>query len=455
MRSCGTHPVSAERNRSPSVHAISQASWSATNVYKSTEEVYAGSYSLKTTQSAWGAFSVHSGTVSAPVNIHPSDYSHFEFAIYNTTSGLNLNVYCYNDSGNTFPNVMENNIPTNQWTIISVPITQLDPNKYPITRINIQNYTRLSPVYYVDNVHFVDSVAQAPMAPTTTLPLPGAEGVSISPVLTWEGSPGAVSYRLQVALNTSFTPVVLDDSTITATYRQVPQLSASTAYYWRVAAKNSAGTGSFSQTSSFVTALGNTLASYSLTSLNFGVLHVGTTQVDSLTVRNTGSVVNLVISGIASTDSEFAVSPQSATIVPGGSQVFAVSAHPTQSQPVSGYLLFTVNTAEGLDSVAVQISGVTDVVPNPNLPTQFSLNQNYPNPFNPSTIITFALPTSSYVTLKIYDILGREIATIVNEQRSAGEYREKFAADNLPSGLYIYRLRAGGFSQTGKMMLLK
>ncbi len=89
-------------------------------------------------------------------------------------------------------------------------------------------------------------------------------------------------------------------------------------------------------------------------------------------------------------------------------------------------------------------------------PTDFSLEQNYPNPFNPSTTIRFSLPTAQTVSLKVYDLLGREVASLLNnERKAAGSYEATFNATALTSGIYIYRLEAGSFSQTRKMMLVK
>ncbi len=88
-------------------------------------------------------------------------------------------------------------------------------------------------------------------------------------------------------------------------------------------------------------------------------------------------------------------------------------------------------------------------------PDNFQLGQNYPNPFNPSTTIFYQLPRSSQVRLTVYDLLGREIMTLVNREQPAGEYSVKVNAGNLPSGIYLYRLEAGSFIQTRKMMLLK
>ena len=89
------------------------------------------------------------------------------------------------------------------------------------------------------------------------------------------------------------------------------------------------------------------------------------------------------------------------------------------------------------------------------LPTEITLNQNYPNPFNPSTQISFSLPQAMHVTVKVYDMLGREVATLLNNTASAGMTTIQYTASNISSGMYYYRLQAGETSITKKMMLLK
>jgi len=98
-------------------------------------------------------------------------------------------------------------------------------------------------------------------------------------------------------------------------------------------------------------------------------------------------------------------------------------------------------------------SGINPV--NGNVPAEFSLSQNYPNPFNPSTMIKFALPKSGNVSLKVYNSLGKEVQTLVNEQMNTGVYEVTFDASSLNSGIYFYRLNANGFSETKRMMLVK
>jgi hypothetical protein len=89
------------------------------------------------------------------------------------------------------------------------------------------------------------------------------------------------------------------------------------------------------------------------------------------------------------------------------------------------------------------------------IPDNYSLSQNYPNPFNPTTYISFGLPEAAFVTLKIYDLLGNEIATLVNDNISAGMHNVAFDASSYPSGVYLYKIQAGTFIVTKKMVLLK
>lgn len=85
----------------------------------------------------------------------------------------------------------------------------------------------------------------------------------------------------------------------------------------------------------------------------------------------------------------------------------------------------------------------------------YDLAQNFPNPFNPSTTIRYQIPKDGIVTLKIYDILGSEVATLVNEEKIAGKYEVNFNASSLSSGVYIYKIQAGDFVSSKKMILLK
>lgn len=105
-----------------------------------------------------------------------------------------------------------------------------------------------------------------------------------------------------------------------------------------------------------------------------------------------------------------------------------------------------------LSGVTFQVTSVDDQIAHP---SKFELEQNYPNPFNPATTIRFTIPEKSLVTLKVYDMLGREVSTLVNDVKNAGTHTVKFSAQDLPSGMYLYTITAGNYTATKKMMLVK
>ncbi|MCB9211656.1 MAG: T9SS type A sorting domain-containing protein [Ignavibacteriales bacterium] len=127
----------------------------------------------------------------------------------------------------------------------------------------------------------------------------------------------------------------------------------------------------------------------------------------------------------------------------------------------TGDLEISVYVDEGNDGtiddtleVKNQVTGVEEEHGS-TIPTEFRLEQNYPNPFNPNTSIRYSISNENNVILKVYDILGKEVATLVNERKSSGYYVVNFDASNLTSGIYFYTIRAGSFSETKKMLLMK
>lgn len=106
-------------------------------------------------------------------------------------------------------------------------------------------------------------------------------------------------------------------------------------------------------------------------------------------------------------------------------------------------------------SLTLLYQSVTDVKDDISLPSDYMLSQNFPNPFNPSTTIRYHLPEHLLVTIKIFNILGLEVVTLVNEEKPAGRYDVEFDASNLSSGIYFYRLQAGNFVVTKKMIFLR
>lgn len=133
------------------------------------------------------------------------------------------------------------------------------------------------------------------------------------------------------------------------------------------------------------------------------------------------------------------------------------------AKPRAGYILGSADDGAGVWSSYNGYNGffskhmltTTGISSNNEIPSGFSLSQNYPNPFNPVTNIKFSIPVNGLVTLKIYDISGKEVAALVNQNMNAGSYTFDFDASNLSSGAYFYRLSANGFTDVKKMMLVK
>ena len=128
--------------------------------------------------------------------------------------------------------------------------------------------------------------------------------------------------------------------------------------------------------------------------------------------------------------------PQSRGIAVNGKYVYV-------AEKIDGLTVYSNDLATAVEK---QISGI---------PKEFSLDQNFPNPFNPSTQIRFSVPSKGIVTLKVSDLLGREVAVLVREMLEAGSYVAKFSATNLSSGTYIYTLISGDYRMSQRMLLLK
>jgi len=120
-------------------------------------------------------------------------------------------------------------------------------------------------------------------------------------------------------------------------------------------------------------------------------------------------------------------------------------------------IVLTGNSNGNFATIRVNASSISSIkeFPNLELPEEFILEQNYPNPFNPVTSIQYAISSRQFVTLKVYDILGKDVATFVDEEKPVGTYEVNWNASNLPSGVYFYRLQTGDFVKTRKMILLK
>jgi outer membrane protein assembly factor BamB len=195
--------------------------------------------------------------------------------------------------------------------------------------------------------------------------------------------------------------------------------------------------------------------------IDFGKLqNVGSCDT-TIYVSNKGLGTDSIIVTSALLPSQVTFEPASFKLAPNDSQAVAIKINLAglNAKKYTGQIIVTSYNGPSLKmikrAITFTVENVSDVESDNNLPKNYSLSQNYPNPFNPSTLIQYELPASSNVVLKVYDIMGREVATLVDEYRSAGSYQIKWNAEKLTSGTYIYTLKAGGFIKSGKMLLMK
>ena len=391
---------------------------------------------------------------------------------------------------------------------------------------------------------FTTSIAIAP-APSLLVPSNNATGVVTTPTLVWAKSAGAATYRVQVATDSTFASgIILNDSTIVDTTRQLSGLANLTRYFWRVSAKNTGGVSAYSGIFAFnttspgpgapsLTSPAN-LASAQPTTVVFGwnavtgateyhfqlgtdsTCTTGLIKNDSSLSTNSRTVVGLAIytkyywrvrakntggfgafSQIWSFTTAMPVpaqvllaSPATNATVQGDSVL--LSWQPSSPSVQMYWIDHAVDNAftfVGTDSTADTSVVVHQLIPNKTyywrvrarnvggygpfsetrtfnviiagieqlggVPKSFELSQNYPNPFNPTTNIEFTVPKSGMVRLEIANLLGQQVAMLVDQTMSAGRYVVQFNAANFPSGLYLYRLTAGSTVMTRKMMLVK
>jgi photosystem II stability/assembly factor-like uncharacterized protein len=177
---------------------------------------------------------------------------------------------------------------------------------------------------------------------------------------------------------------------------------------------------------------------------------------DTLRIFNTGNST-LVISDIQNLLPNVMVSRRVLSIPPQSSDTITITALPSASGQYLDTLRIVSNAPVSPALVKVSVQSLSSIGREPlaKSPRKFELEQNYPNPFNPSTVIRYRIAEPSMVVLKVYDVLGRELTTLVHERQAAGQYSIVFNAQSLSSGTYFYRLTAGEFTSIKKMMLVK
>lgn len=188
--------------------------------------------------------------------------------------------------------------------------------------------------------------------------------------------------------------------------------------------------------------------------IDFGVVFLLETEVDTVLVKNLG-FDTLEVDSITITDDDVTVDLSNFILQHNEQIEVQVEYTPQVLNHSNGWLILYSNSPTSPDSVLLLLDMVTSVSDHFTNYANYLLEQNYPNPFNPSTTISYEIPERSFVTIKIYNVLGNEIVTLVNEEKLKGSYEIEFNGTGLPSGIYFYRLHAGNFVRTKKMVLLK
>lgn len=280
--------------------------------------------------------------------------------------------------------------------------------------------------------------------PVLVSPLNESVDNVLTPMLDWNDVSGATGYKVQVSKFIDFSALLCEYSELTESHLTLPEnlLTTNTLYYWRVNATNSGGTSVWSSIWSFKTLLTPQEKILSIISTvdsmqNVGILNNG--NANSLKVK-----LNNALDKINRNQFNAAINMLNSFTNEVQGYINSAKLTQEQGQNLIDRAIDVINMLSG-DNAQLFID----------VPKEYKLFQNYPNPFNPTTLIKVDIPKDSYVKLVIYDILGREVTRLIDEQLMAGYYDYEFNASSLSSGIYFYRLIAGDYVSIKKMLIIK
>jgi hypothetical protein len=296
------------------------------------------------------------------------------------------------------------------------------------------------------------TVMTAPGIPTLVLPANNAQNVRADTLtLTWRAAARASKYVVQMARSASSFELVVAENTTTDTTLQVVGLQRQTTYYWRVRAYNDGGTSLFTSANSFVTVIAAPAAPASL-----GKPTANATDVNRQTTFTWSLSVNAVKYRLrVATDNGFVSVVRDVIIYEDSTCTLEV---PLDEETAYFWQVFAGNIGgwSAPTSYRMFTTGTQMVVKeDEGVPGEFALVQNFPNPFNPSTTIPYEVPKTAHVKIVIYDLLGREVATLVDGVLAANRYSVEWRASAFGSGVYFYRMEAKGVDGTGNFTSVK
>ena len=393
------------------------------------------------------SFTTGSGRLAAPVPVAPSDEA----------KGVSINpifewaaspaAFFYSLQYSTDRNFKRDTITITRIEKTSLQVEGLSKNVTYYWRVGASDSTSFSG--WSPERSFTTGSGRL-SAPVMISPSDDALGVSITPLLAWSPSPGASSYSLQYTTDKNFKKDVVEINNIEKTSYAISELAPQETYYWRLMARDSAGVSDWSVDRAFTTGSGRLGAPVLLSPASGS--ETPTTPTLQWQVSPDAATYDVQVA----TDKDFRKDLIEHTDLPTTSLTVAGltsrekyfwrvrSKNARETSDWSAEWEFTASsTATSVEQVET------------GQPGEFVVHQNYPNPFNPTTTIRFSVPKESPVRIVVYTILGSVVETLVDQRLHAGTYETKWNASSMPSGVYFYRLEAGGLVATKRLVLLK
>ena len=410
--------------------------------------------------SSTGSFSIYAGNSNMPA-VPAFSYPNNGATVWQTSFNLNwyvssplqgetynLQVSLLRDMSSPFVNVQ--NINEFYYGVSNLTT---GTTYYMRLRSKLPNGT-YSSFTAVDSFFVGGSVQNSSVIPVFSYPTGGVTIYTTSPSINWylAGSAPAQDYNLQVATDNAFAGLLVDVQSIQSISYNITGLSLGTTYYTRVRSRAVSG--------NTYSAWSNT-GSFTVSSNGYAVTPLPGNPISGQQITTSSPQLSWYIptaAQIASYQVEYAAGDASPKII---SDIYSFSVALNNLTANTSYKWrVSAKNQDGSFTAPspweqFSVGEVSAIQTNKVLPEAYSLGQNYPNPFNPSTSISFSVKNSGNVVLKVYNALGNEVASLVDEYKPAGNYKVSFNALKLSSGVYYYRLIAAGFNSAKKMILMK
>ena len=294
----------------------------------------------------------------------------------------------------------------------------------------------------------IGAAPEKPTAPILKVPKNGAISVKVNPTLNWYEVANATNYGIQLAKDSLFNNVIVDDQNLSVTSKSITGLSHNMKYFWRVKTYNSGVESDWSDVWEFRTIV--KIPDKLVLEFPTNNSVISSDSIEFVWYKSSTVVDNYWFE--YSTDSLFSNSTVDSMLTDTTKDLINITSNNKYWWRVKAHNAAGWGEFCDPSTFSVIITGLSD---EKTLPDHYELSQNYPNPFNPSTTINFAISKASHVELFIYNLLGEKVTEIVNEYLNPGNYTRNINLQNLSSGIYIYKLRSEDFMQIKKMILLK